>query len=77
MLTIGSVAHHVVDTKIEKLNYNKHFEEKITQLAILLYQLSERFGTRIIWWNDDIAPNTFESEESFIQLNDIVLRVFK
>ncbi len=59
-------------------NYNKHFEEKITQLAILLYKLSERFGTRIIWWNEDIAPNTFESEESFIQLiNDIVRRVFK
>jgi len=77
MLTIGSVAHHVIDTKIEKFNYNKQFEEKITQLAILLYKLSERFGTRIIWWNDDIAPNTLESEESFIQLNDIVRKVFR
>ncbi len=72
----GSTAHHVQEKKDGVLDYNK-FEKNITRLARLLDQLSERYGTRIVWWNDDVAPNTFESEESFIQLNDIIRRVFK
>ncbi len=50
----------------------------MTLLAAQLTKLAERFGTRIVWWNDDLPPvEAFNIEAKYLKLNDIANQVFK
>ncbi len=61
------------------------FEGNITRLASLLNQLGERYGTRMIWWSDDVIttdhrkwrlPPAKDSGKGFLELSKIIRRIF-
>jgi len=56
-ITSGSTAHHI--GKLHPVVGGKisDFAGNITRLDNLLIHLEERYGTRMIWWMDDMTPD--------------------
>ena len=55
---------------------NTSFEATIRKLMPLLNQLSERHGTRIIWWSDDV-PLLKKHRPAVLELNKMIRQIIE
>lgn len=55
-ITSGSTAHHIGPIHPVVGGQISDFTGNITRLANILIRLEERYGTRMIWWMDDMTP---------------------
>ena len=71
----GSTAHHLGPINEERRFHNSSFEGNVTRLVPLLAQLTEQYGTRIVWWNDDILIDS--DSLPVIELNKLIRQAVK